>query len=155
MVTDEALFERLYESDVKKDKEMNKIMLKNYPDFKETLENDLKFLKDNNLLHVNLLMMYFEYENTQKHEKEGAIQIIKTDTNEAKIINVDIPEKTNNKKEEENKEGNKKENKEEDKEEKKQEKKKMSDTSALELLKEELENDDIQIKVIKKKVKTI
>ena len=121
LVTDEALFERLYSSDVKKDKEMNKVMLKNYPDFKETLENDLKFLKDNNLLHVNLLMMYFEYENTQKHEKEGAIQIIKTDSNEAKIINVDIPEKRNNKKEE-NKEENKEKDKEENKEEKKEEK---------------------------------
>ena len=96
LVTEDALFERLYASDVKKDKEMNKVMLKNYQEFKEIIENDIDFLKTNNLLHVNLLMMYFEYENTQKHEKEGAVKIRKTDDNVAEIINVTLPENAKN-----------------------------------------------------------
>ena len=100
LVTEEPLFEKLYATDIKRNKDMNKVMLKNYADFKEILENDLNFFKQNNLLHVNLLMMYFEYENTQKHEKEGAIKIRKTDANEAEIINVDMPtdQKTEEKK---------------------------------------------------------
>ena len=93
--------EKLYASDVKNNKDMNKIMLNNYSDFKEIIENDLNFLKQNNLLHVNLLMMYFEYENTQKHEKEGAIKIRKTDANEAEIINIDMPEEANKDKKDE------------------------------------------------------
>ena len=96
LVTEDALFERLYASDVKKDKEMNKVMLNNYQEFKEIIENDIDFLKTNNLLHVNLLMMYFEYENTQKHEKEGAVKIRKTDDNVAEIINVTLPENAKN-----------------------------------------------------------
>ena len=98
LLTEDNLFERLYESDVKKNKDMNKVMLKNYNDFKEILGNDINFLKDNNLLNVNLLMMYYEYENTQKHEKEGVIQIRKTEENKAEIINIDLPDKKNNKK---------------------------------------------------------
>ncbi len=96
LVTEEVLFERLYSSDIKKDKEMNKVMLKNYQDFKEIIENDIDFLKTNNLLKVNLLMMYFEYENTQKHEKDGAYKIRKAGTNKAEIINVQLPENNNN-----------------------------------------------------------
>ena len=119
LIKEVSLFERLYASDVKKDKNMNKVMLRNYTDFKEIIENDIQFLKENNLLNVNLLMMYFEYENTQKHEKEGAIKIRKTDANEAEIINVDLPD-------EENKDKTKTENKEEEKEikEEKEEKEK-------------------------------
>ena len=100
LITEEPLFEKLYASDVKKNKDMNKVMLKNYSDFKEIIENDLDFLRQNDLLHVNLLMMYFEYENTQKHEKEGAIKIRKTDANEAEIINIDMPEESNKEKKE-------------------------------------------------------
>jgi len=107
LVVDDPLFERAYTVKTKNDNDdINKVLLKNYNDFKEIIENDIQFLKSNNLLYVNLLMMYFEYENTQKHEKEGAIKIRKTDANEAEIINVDLPE----------------EKKEETKEEKKEEK---------------------------------
>ena len=109
LVTEEPLFEKLYASDVKNNKDMNKVVLNNYSDFKEIIENDLNFLKQNNLLHVNLLMMYFEYENTQKHEKEGAIKIRKTDANEAEIINIDMPEEANKDKKDEKGEKEKKE----------------------------------------------
>ena len=54
-------------------------------------------------------MMYFEYENTQKHEKEGAIKIRKTDANEAEIINIDIPEEVSKDKKDEKDEQEKKE----------------------------------------------
>ena len=114
LVEDDPLFERPYSVQAKNENEdINKILLKNYNDFKEIIENDIEFLKSNNLLYVNLLMMYFEYENTQKHEKEGAIQIRKTESNKAEIINVDLP---GNKKEE------KKEEIKEDKIEEKEEK---------------------------------
>ena len=114
LVEDDPLFERPYSVQAKNEKDdINKVLLNNYNDFKEIIENDIEFLKSNNLLYVNLLMMYFEYENTQKHEKEGAIQIRKTVSNKAEIINIDLPE---NKKEE------KKEEKKEDKIEKIEEK---------------------------------
>ena len=151
LVTEDSLFERLYASDVKQNKDMNKINLKNYLDFKEIIENDINFLKDNNL-YINLLMMYFEYENTQKHEKEGAIKIRKTDANEAEIINVDMPESLQNEekninkenedtKEKENEEKAPKEDKAEDNE--KNEKKEIDNNSG-EILKinEDNENND-------------
>lgn len=111
LVQDDPLFERLYSVETKKDNgDMNKVLLKNYTDFKEIIENDLEFLKNNNLLYVNLLMMYFEYENTQKHEKEGAIKIRKTDANEAEIINIDLPEEKKEDKEKEEKNEKEEEN---------------------------------------------
>ena len=140
LVTEEPLFEKLYASDIKKNKDMNKVMLKNYSDFKEIIGNDINFLKDNNLLNVNLLMMYYEYENTQKHEKEGAIQIIKTDDNKAEIINLDLPENTNN--EQKNNEKKKKEIKKEKKELKVKVEKKENDEDVLNIgeIKDELNN---------------
>ena len=104
LITEDALFERLYDSDIKKNKDMNKVMLKNYSDFQEIVENDINFFKENNIFNSNLLMMYYEYENTQKHEKEGAIKIRKTDANEAEIINIDLPENINEEQKEKEKE---------------------------------------------------
>ena len=104
LITEDALFERLYDSDIKKNKDMNKVMLKNYSDFQEIVENDINFFKENNIFNSNLLMMYYEYENTQKHEKEGAIKIRKTDANEAEIINIYLPENINEEQKEKEKE---------------------------------------------------
>ena len=109
IVKDDPLFERSYSKEIiAKNPEINKILLKNFCDFKEIICNDIVFLKNNHLSYVNLLMMYFEYENTQKHEKDGAIKIRKTDANEAEIINVDKPEKiiNDNEEEEEDEEDN-------------------------------------------------
>ena len=103
IVKDDPLFERPYSVENKKDNpDLNKILLKNYSDFKEILSNDIKYLKDSNLSYVNLLMMYYEYENTQKHEKAGAIKIKKTDGNKAEIIQVDMPQRVQIEEEEQN-----------------------------------------------------
>ena len=100
IVKDDPLFERLSSKDlIQQNPELNKILLKNYYDFKETISNDIVFLKNNHLSYVNLLMMYYEYENTQKHEQDGAIKIRKTDANEAEIICVDNPQKAINEEE--------------------------------------------------------
>ena len=105
IVKDDPLFERPFSTGPKKDYlYINKILLKNYADFKEIIFNDIKFLKDNNLSYVNLLMMYYEYENTQKHEKGGAIKIRKTTADQVEIINVDIPQKSINEDEDEDEE---------------------------------------------------
>ena len=100
IIKDDPLFERLFSKDlIQQNPELNKILLKNYYDFKETISNDIVFLKNNHLYYVNLLMMYYEYENTQKHEQDGAIKIRKTDANEAEIICVDNPQKAINEEE--------------------------------------------------------
>ena len=92
LVQDDPLFERPYKVETKKDDaNFNKVLLKNINEFKDIIANDLHFLEDINCSHSNLLMMYYEYENTQKHEEEGAIKIRKTDANEAEIIAVDMP----------------------------------------------------------------
>ena len=149
LVTEDSLFERLYASDIKKNKDVNKIMLKNYLDFKEIIGNDINFLKENNI-YANLLMMYFEYENTQKHEKEGAIKIRKTDANEAEIINIDMPEPEDQKKE--NEEFEKKENettskKDENKENEKKEIKENSDEILKINADDEINNDQLNAKI--------
>ena len=76
--------------------------MKKYSEFKDIISNDIKYLKDSNLSYVNLLMMYYEYENKQKHEKPGAIKIKKTDGNKAEIIQVEIPQNVQIEEEEKN-----------------------------------------------------
>ena len=96
LIKDENIFERVFSISINKDNlNFNKILLKNYSDFQEILSNDIKFLRDNHLAYVNLLMMYYEYENIEKHEKEGAITIKKTDSNKVQIMPVDMPELLN------------------------------------------------------------
>ena len=81
--------------------------MNNYSDFKEIISNDIRFLKENDLSRVNLLMMYYEYENNPKKEKEeGAIKIKKNDSNEAEIIQVDMPQNIINDVEDEDTGGN-------------------------------------------------
>ena len=63
------------------------IEIKNYFGFKETITHDINFLNKLECIYSNLIMMYFEYENTQKHEDGGAIKIRKTENNKAEIIN--------------------------------------------------------------------
>lgn len=94
IIKDESIFERQYSVGLKKENSYTKkVLLNNFSDFKEIISNDIRFLKENNLSNVNLLMMYYEYENTtKKDEKEGAIKIKKNDSNEAEIIQVDFPQ---------------------------------------------------------------
>ena len=108
IVKDESIFEREYSSGLKKGKLYSKkVLLNNFSDFKEIISNDIRFLKENNLSSVNLLMMYYEYENTsKKDEEDGAIKIKKNESNEAEIIQVDIPQNIINDVEDEEKGGN-------------------------------------------------
>ena len=94
IVKDESIFDRHYSVSIKKENlYIKKVLLNNYSDFKEIISNDIRFLKENNLFRVNLLMMYYEYENTTKKEgeEEGAIKIKKNESNQAEIIPVDLP----------------------------------------------------------------
>ncbi len=88
IVQNDPIFERTYEVETKKDDpNLNKIMLKNYDEFIDILNKDLQCLKLFKVYHFKLLMMYYEYENTQKHEKGGKITIKKKGS-KAEIINI-------------------------------------------------------------------
>ena len=93
IVQNDPIFERTYEVETKKDDpNLNKIILKNYDEFIDILNKDLQCLKLFKVYHFKLLMMYYEYENTQKHEKGGKITIKKKGS-KAEIITFDaIPE---------------------------------------------------------------
>ena len=95
LVKDEPLFERVLSIEKKKENpDLNKIILKNFSDFKEVLSNDIKFLKNNDLSYVNLLMMYYEYELTKEREKGGGtIKIRKVNSNKAEIIQINNPKR--------------------------------------------------------------
>ena len=96
IVKNDPIFERNYEIETKEDDiNYNKIELKNYNDFIEILQKDLNILKNMNLKNFNLLMMYYEYENTQKHEKKGKISIQKKGS-KVEIINIGSINDSNN-----------------------------------------------------------
>jgi hypothetical protein len=76
LVKDEPIFERLFQIESNNDNpDFNKIKLKNYLDFQETIKSDISFLNKCGCQHFDLLLMYYQYENTQKHENQGAIKI--------------------------------------------------------------------------------
>ena len=79
LVKDDPIFERIFQIETKKENpDYNKIFIKNYIDFTETLKKDILFLKEIGAQSFNLLLMYYEYENTKKHENQGTIKIRKT-----------------------------------------------------------------------------
>ena len=91
-VKDDPIFERTFQLETKRDNpNYNKIFLKNYNDFVETIQSDILFLKQCNSHNFDLLLMYYEYENTQKHEKQGAIKIKKTSRG-TEIIEENLPQ---------------------------------------------------------------
>ena len=91
LVKDDPIFERSFQIETKKDNpNYNKIFLKNYMDFVETIQADLEFLKQCGVHNFDLLLMYYEYENTQKHEKQGAIKIKQTNFG-TEIIEESLP----------------------------------------------------------------
>jgi hypothetical protein len=76
LVKDDPIFQRSFQIETRKDNpNYNKISLKNYNDFTDTIKNDIFFLKECGNPNFDLLLMYYEYENTQKHEGQGTIQI--------------------------------------------------------------------------------
>ena len=92
LVKDDPLFERAFQVETKIDNpDFNKIFIKNYLDFQEIIQSDLTFLKKIGVQNFDLLLMYYEYENTKKHEKQGAIKIKKTETGQTEFIEESIP----------------------------------------------------------------
>ena len=91
LVKDDPIFERSFQIETKKDNpNYNKIFVKNYVDFEITIKNDIQFLKQIGVQNFFLLLMYYEYENTQKHEKQGAIKIRHTNKG-AEFIEESLP----------------------------------------------------------------
>jgi hypothetical protein len=92
LVKDDPIFERAFQVESRKENpDFNKIFMKNYYDFVETIQNDITFLKEVGSQNFDLLLMYYEYENTQKHEKQGRIKITKTTTGETAFIEESMP----------------------------------------------------------------
>ena len=80
LVKDDPIFERSFQIETKKDNpNYNKIGLKNYIEFEETIKSDIEFFTNCGLQNFDLLLMYYEYENTRKHEKQGTLKIKKTE----------------------------------------------------------------------------
>ena len=92
LVKDDNIFERAVQIETKADNpNYNKILFKNYIDFEETIKNDIEFLSQCGANNFDLLLMYYEYENTQKHERQGAIKIKKTATGGTEIVEESLP----------------------------------------------------------------
>ena len=80
LVKDDPIFERSFQIETKKDNpNYNKIGLKNYIEFEETIKSDIQFLNKCGAQNFDLLLMYYEYENAHKPEKQGTFKIKKTD----------------------------------------------------------------------------
>ena len=93
LVKDDPIFEKLFQVETKKDNpDFNKINMRNFEEFQDTIKNDLSFLNNVGCQNFDLLLMYFEYETTQKHEKQGIIKIKKVNENEAEIIQASVPD---------------------------------------------------------------
>ena len=92
LVKDDPIFERLFQVESKNENpDFNKINLKNYLDFQETIKSDFTFLNKCGCHNFDLLLMYYQYENTQKHEKQGVIKIQKVDGDKVEIIQASMP----------------------------------------------------------------
>ena len=92
LVKDDPIFERSFQIESKKDNpNYNKIFVKNYSEFSDTIKNDIRFLKEIGSKNFDLLLMYYEFENTQKHEKQGKIKILQTNKG-AELIEESLPQ---------------------------------------------------------------
>ena len=94
LIGDDLLFDRRFAlPSIKEDNNnssYNTIEMKNHLNFEETIKHDITFLNKCQIKNTNLLMMYFEYENAQKHELGGAIKIRKGEGGKAEIINTTV-----------------------------------------------------------------
>ena len=93
LIGDDLIFDRKYalpsvNEDI--DPSYNKIEIKNYLSFEDIIKHDIQYLNKSGTKFTNLLLMYFEYENVQKHEVGGAIKIRKTEDNKAEIVNTTV-----------------------------------------------------------------
>ena len=93
LIGDDLIFDRKYAlPSIKEDNDStyNTIELKNFLNFEEIIKHDITFLHKCGVKNSDLLIMYFEYENVQKHEAGGAIKILKTEDNKAEIVNTTV-----------------------------------------------------------------
>ena len=78
-IKDDPIFDRAFQIETIKDNpNYNKIGFRNYSEFQGIINSDIEFMRQVGAKNFDLLLMYYEYENTQKHEKQGAIKIRKT-----------------------------------------------------------------------------
>ena len=75
-VKDDPIFERAFQIEsIKDNPNYNKICVKNYNDFQSIINSDIEFLRQVGAKNFGLLLMYYQFENTQKHEKQGTLKI--------------------------------------------------------------------------------
>ena len=79
LVKDDPIFERPFQiQSIKENPNYNKIAFKNFNEFQTIINSDIEFLRQVGAQNFDLLLMYYQFENTQKHEKQGAISIKQT-----------------------------------------------------------------------------
>ena len=92
LVKDDPIFERAFQIETIKDNpNYNKISFKNFNDFQSIIQSDIEFMRQVGGKNFDLLLMYYEFENTQKHEKQGAIKIRQTNKG-AEIVEESLPD---------------------------------------------------------------
>jgi hypothetical protein len=91
-VKDDPIFERAFQIEsIKENPNYNKIAVKNFNDFQSIIQSDIEFLRQVGAKNFDLLLMYYEFENTQKHEKQGAIKIKQTNKG-TEFVEESLPE---------------------------------------------------------------
>jgi len=91
VVKDDNIFERAFQIETIKDNpNYNKISVINYNDFQNIINSDIEFLRQIGAKNFDLLLMYYQFENTQKHEKQGQIKIRQTKKG-TEFIEEDMP----------------------------------------------------------------
>ena len=94
LIKDDPIFERSFQIETKKENpNYNKVLFRNYLSFEDIIKNDLEFLKNCGAKNFYLLLMYYEYENTQKNDenqRQTAIKIKKTDLG-TEIVEENLP----------------------------------------------------------------
>ena len=92
LVRDDPIFERAFQiENIKDNPNYNKIAFRNYNDFQGIINSDVEFLRQVSAKNFDLLLMYYEFENTQKHEKQGALKIRQT-THGTEFIEESLPQ---------------------------------------------------------------
>ena len=91
-IKDDPIFERPFQIEsIKENPNYNKISIKNFNDFRNIINNDVEFMRQVGAKNFDLLLMYYEFENKQKHEKQGAIKIKQTNKG-AEFVEEKLPE---------------------------------------------------------------
>ena len=91
LVKDDPIFDRAFQIEtIKENPNYNKISVKNYNDFTNIINSDIEFLRQVGAKNFDLLLMYYQFENTQKHEKQGQIKIRQTNKG-AELIEEEMP----------------------------------------------------------------